>query len=223
MNPVFVTGGTGYLGRPFIEELLARGCEVHALVRHVVLRRDPRLRSLHGRGPRDPEWGFRLASPTCLRECQALGFTGMMTNTTPGSAVVVRFVDGRILKGTTNDFAPLKAVFHLAVRDNPAARALPVPIQQLKGVFFVRSYEGNPKHVEDRDLAKAKGQGRKILVTFADGEVLGGFTTGYSKDKQGFFVIPADPKTNNSRVYVVTAAVKKIEWADAPAPVRVGA
>ncbi len=31
MNPVFVTGGTGYLGRPFIEELLARGCEVHAL------------------------------------------------------------------------------------------------------------------------------------------------------------------------------------------------
>ena len=33
MNPVFVTGGTGYLGRPFIEELLARGCEVHALVR----------------------------------------------------------------------------------------------------------------------------------------------------------------------------------------------
>ena len=31
MNPVFVAGGTGYLGRPFIEELLARGCEVHAL------------------------------------------------------------------------------------------------------------------------------------------------------------------------------------------------
>ena len=33
MNPVFITGGTGYLGRPLIEELLAKGCEVHALVR----------------------------------------------------------------------------------------------------------------------------------------------------------------------------------------------
>ena len=33
MNPVFITGGTGYVGRPLIEALLARGCAVHALVR----------------------------------------------------------------------------------------------------------------------------------------------------------------------------------------------
>jgi len=33
MTPVFVTGGTGYLGRPLIGALLARGCDVHALVR----------------------------------------------------------------------------------------------------------------------------------------------------------------------------------------------
>lgn len=31
--PVFVTGGTGYIGRPFIAALLARGHSVHALVR----------------------------------------------------------------------------------------------------------------------------------------------------------------------------------------------
>jgi hypothetical protein len=146
-----------------------------------------------------------------------------MTNTPVGSAVVVRYVDGRILKGTTHDFAPLKPNFHLTNRDNPAARAVDVPIRELKGVFFVRTYDGNPKHIENRDLAHAKGQGRKIIVTFADGEVLGGFTTGYSKDKQGFFVIPVDPGSNNSRVFVVTAAVKKIEWADAPVPARVGA
>jgi len=140
-----------------------------------------------------------------------------------GSAVVARFVDGRVLKGTTQDFAPHKPVFHLAVWDDPTARALAVPVGALKALFFVHTYEGNPKHVEDRDFAKAKGQGRRIVVTFADDEVLGGFTTGYSKDKQGFFVIPIDPKTNNSRVYVVTAAVKKVEWANAPAPGRVGA
>ena len=147
----------------------------------------------------------------------------MDTVTSRGSAIVARFVDGRVLKGTTHDFAPNKTVFHLSVCGDPAARALAVPIGELKAVFFVRTYEGDPKHVESRDFANAKGQGRKIIVTFADGEVIRGFTTGYSKDKQGFFVIPVDPKANNSRVYAVTASVKTVEWADAPAPVRVGA
>src|SRR4029453_10256077 len=94
-----------------------------------------------------------------------------------GSAVVARFLDGRLLKGTTHDFAPNKPVFHLLPHAAPAPRALEVLLSSLKAVFFVRTYEGNPKRVEDRNLAQAKGQGRKILVTFADGEVLGGFTT----------------------------------------------
>ena len=33
VNPVFVTGGTGYLGRPLITALLERGFVVHALAR----------------------------------------------------------------------------------------------------------------------------------------------------------------------------------------------
>ena len=33
MNPVFVTGSTGYLGLPLIKVLLARSFAVHALVR----------------------------------------------------------------------------------------------------------------------------------------------------------------------------------------------
>jgi nucleoside-diphosphate-sugar epimerase len=30
VNPVFITGGTGYVGRPLIDALLKRGFEVHA-------------------------------------------------------------------------------------------------------------------------------------------------------------------------------------------------
>ena len=33
MNPVFITGGTGYVGRPLIEALLKRGFAVYALTR----------------------------------------------------------------------------------------------------------------------------------------------------------------------------------------------
>jgi len=146
-----------------------------------------------------------------------------MDKANSGSAVVARFVDGRVLKGTTHDFAPQKPVFHLTAWDAPTARALAIPVGALKALFFVRTYDGDPKHVEGADFEKAKGQGRKIIVTFADGEVVCGFTTGYSKDKQGFFVIPVDPASNNSRVYAVTAAIKKVEWADVPASVRHGA
>ena len=131
-------------------------------------------------------------------------------------------MDGRLLKGTTQDFSPHKPSFHVTPSDDPTARATPIPMAGLKAVFFVRTYEGNPKHVENRDVAKAKGQGRKILVTFTDGEVLGGFTTGYNRDKQGFFVIPVDPNANNMRVYVVASSVKSIAFADAPAAAPVG-
>ncbi len=137
-----------------------------------------------------------------------------------GSAVVARFLDGRVLKGTTQDFAAQKSNFHLSVWGEPQARAITIPIGALKAVFFVHTFEGDPKHVDDRNIAGAKGQGRKIVVTFADGELLAGFTAGYSKDKPGFFVIPVDKAGNNARVFVVNAAVKKIEWADTPAPVK---
>ena len=41
MNPVFVAGGTGYVGRPLIEALLKRGFAVYALARPESARRLP--------------------------------------------------------------------------------------------------------------------------------------------------------------------------------------
>jgi hypothetical protein len=132
------------------------------------------------------------------------------------SSVVARFLDGRVLKGTTHDFAPSKPAFHLHGVCDAAERGLVVPIGALKALFFVKTFEGDSKHVENLDVARASGQGRKIIVTFVDGEVVAGFTTGYAKDKQGFFVVPADPRSNNARIYVVTTSVKTVAWADAP-------
>ena len=38
-----------------------------------------------------------------------------------------------------------------------------------------------------------------------DGEVLVGSTLGYDPKRQGFFIFPADPKSNNVRVYIVSS------------------
>ncbi len=128
-----------------------------------------------------------------------------------GQPVVARFMDGRIIKGTTRDFAPNKPLFHLFPWGEETDKALDIPIGALKAVFFVKSYEGDKNYVDDNSFANAKGQGRKLVVTFKDGELLAGFTMGYNPNNQGFFMIPADQKSNNARVYVVNASVKKVE------------
>jgi hypothetical protein len=52
--------------------------------------------------------------------------------------------------------------------------------------------------------------GRKLRIVFKDGEVLVGTTQGYQPGRQGFFVVPADAKSNNERCYVVSAATQEV-------------
>jgi hypothetical protein len=83
----------------------------------------------------------------------------------------------------------------------------------LKAVFFVRDFAGNPMHEERKEYKEGeKPQGRKVEVMFKDGEVLVGTTLGYDPSRPGFFIFPADPKSNNVRVFVVSTAVKKVRF-----------
>lgn len=162
--------------------------------------------------------GFRLA--VCPASCGA-GAEGeatkrgamMSTVASQVGMVVVRFNDGRTLKGITHDFGANKESFHLFEWGDESAEAIAVPVGALKAIFFVKSYEGNKGHVEQKTFDGVNVQARKIVVTFKDGEVLAGTTVGYNPKKQGFFVIPVDPDTNNTRVYVVNESVAKVEWA----------
>ena len=133
-----------------------------------------------------------------------------------GTRVVARFTDGRMLKGTTHDFAPIKTQFHLYESGSQVARTTRVSLAELKAVFFVRTFEGDPGHVTDNDVTEARGQGRRVRVTFNDGEVVAGFTVGFSEDKPGFFLIPRDAACNNARIFVVRQAVRSIEWVAGP-------
>lgn len=126
--------------------------------------------------------------------------------------VVARFLDGRLIKGTTQDFLPNRPTFHVQEGGDPSAVPVSVELAALKAIFFVKSFAGDPAHVESLSLDGAKGQGRKARITFIDNEVVAGFAMGYNPTKPGFFLFPADSTSNNAQIFVVNAAVSKLEW-----------
>lgn len=128
----------------------------------------------------------------------------------PQNRIVVRFVDGRTLKGTTQDFAAAKDAFHVILSEG-GARPVRVATADLKAVFFVRDFLGNATYSEVKAF-DAPVVGRKVKVEFNDGEVLVGTTQSYEPERPGFFMVPADPKSNNERMFIVRAAVRRVEF-----------
>jgi hypothetical protein len=127
--------------------------------------------------------------------------------------IVVRFQDGRLVKGTTTDFLPTKDVFHVVVAGDPSAKPMEVRVGNLKAVFFVKDFSGNAEYAEKRTFDASKpAMGRKLQVVFKDGEILTGTTQGYQPGRVGFFVFPADAHSNNDRCFVVSAAVKDVTF-----------
>jgi len=126
--------------------------------------------------------------------------------------VVARYADGRMVKGSTSDFVPAKDHFHVAEVSVPVGtRPVTVIIKELKAIFFVKDFVGKKEHHMRHEFdAGRPAQGKKIRVTFKDGEVLVGTTQGYAPGRPGFFMIPADSEANIERCYVVTAAARQI-------------
>ena len=128
--------------------------------------------------------------------------------------VVARFADGHMIKGTTSDFAPGKEIFHMTEANAPAGQK-PVEVftRDLKALFFVKDFEGDPKHVTRNEFdPQHPPTGRKIKVLFKDGEELAGTTTGYQPGRPGFFLVPVDADSNNERCYVITAFTREISF-----------
>lgn len=125
--------------------------------------------------------------------------------------VVVRFLDGRILKGVTWDFLPNKEKFHVADATDER-HVTEVSAGDLKAVFFVRTFTGNREYRSRIDPGRlAATPGVKLKVVFLDGEVLYGISQGYTRGRSGFFLAIVDEKDNNERVYVFVHATRTIE------------
>lgn len=151
-------------------------------------------------------WPAPAAEPSGAPDPEPLGAAATWQK------VVVRYADGQLLKGFTQDFHGSKSQFSLWPSITaPAHERVVVPLARLKAVFFVREFGGNPHHVEKKVFG-GLAHGRRIEVTLLDDEVLVGTTLNYRADSTGFFISPADPGGNNLRVFVVPSAVRQLRF-----------
>lgn len=124
--------------------------------------------------------------------------------------IVAHFLDGRVIKGASLDVALDKPHFHIATADQGM---LKVALAELKALFFVKDLQGNPGYQDQPALnpTDPRARGAKPLdIRFKDGERLVGLAPTYHPSRPFFFVLPADPESNNIRILVNRAAVESV-------------
>ena len=93
-------------------------------------------------------------------------------------------------------------------------RLVNVPLDQIKGVFFVRDFGGNPRHPERKIFhSRPRQSGLWVRMIFKDHEVLEGLTPNdlLDLDPAGFYVTPPDMYSNNLRVFVPRSSLVEME------------
>ena len=128
--------------------------------------------------------------------------------------IVIHYLDGHLVKGVTSDFFPNKEFFHIVASASPAGgKPQEVHLVDLKAVFFVKDFTGMPNYKDKKVFEPSKNVvGRKLSVTFKDGELMVGTTTGYQPDRAGFFIVPADPQSNIERCFVITKSTREVKF-----------
>jgi len=89
-------------------------------------------------------------------------------------------------------------------------RDLPLDLEQIKGVFFVRDYEGNAGHIDEKTITTDPEQkGLRVRIRFEDNEMMEGIVENCLDFVQepGFFFWPSDPDGNNELIFVVKSAL----------------
>ncbi len=87
-----------------------------------------------------------------------------------------------------------------------------VDLKKVKGAFYVKSFEGTGVKAQAGRQTFTLSSGQKVRVVFKDGEMMEGFVNDVARLPQavGFYVVPADPVTNNIRVWVNREAVRSV-------------
>lgn len=131
--------------------------------------------------------------------------------------VILRFLDGKMLKGLVKD---LKLTDDNLFIEDESNHQLKVRLKELKAIFFVKTFEGNRTHHEKKTFTGSPPVSRRVFIKFKDGETMMGFIEGEipwergffleSMKEKGFYVLPVDEDSNNTKIMIITSAVKDV-------------
>jgi uncharacterized protein DUF6982 len=126
--------------------------------------------------------------------------------------VVIRKLDKGLVKGYVNPSSYL-GPSGVEVLDREG-RLQGIPLEELKGVFFVRDFKGDPQHLERKLFqSRPRHSGLWVRVTFRDKEVLDGIIPNnlLDLDPSGFSIIPPDAYSNNLKIFIPRRALTAME------------
>jgi small nuclear ribonucleoprotein (snRNP)-like protein len=120
------------------------------------------------------------------------------------SKVVVRLKDKTLLKGEISNFSQYLDLIEVKLLNGDVEI---VDIDNIKAMFFVKSFEGNKKH-QYKYKDELLWEGDKISLTFNDGEKMVGYTQHLDFiNHRGFLITPADVNGNNKHVFASKSAI----------------
>ena len=131
--------------------------------------------------------------------------------------VILRFIDGKMLKGYIRDLKIAEEYLYL---EDESSHQLKVRLKELKAIFYVKKFEGERGHQEKKAFSGTRPGSKRVFVKFKDGETIMGNMEGEIPWHKGFFlesmkekaftIIPVDESSNNIRILVVTTAVEDV-------------
>jgi len=136
----------------------------------------------------------------------------MAGDTSTHKKVVIHRFEKAIIKGFVNLHTYL-GPSSLELLDTEG-HLLTLPLEEVKGVYFVRDFEGDPPRPERRVFhSRPRLTGLWIRMIFKDSEIMEGLISKNLMEMkpQGFLVTPPDFSSNSVRVYIPRSALSRLE------------
>lgn len=124
--------------------------------------------------------------------------------------VVLRYLNGEMEKCLIKPYISCSIKVIQVIREDGSVRT--IPIEKLKAIFFVKDLngKGHKEGAWEEEDPNALKVGKKVVITFKDGEKIKGKVIGEWKKGEGFFIYPIEKNTNNLKIFVVRSSVTEI-------------
>ncbi|HTS69377.1 MAG TPA: hypothetical protein VMO17_10370 [Terriglobia bacterium] len=135
--------------------------------------------------------------------------------------VIARLRDGNLVKGYLH--CPSNSTFEdylqaegssppelIGIRPLNSGEDVSIPLEGLKALFFVRTFDGNKDYPELKFFDKSPpNRGLWVRVQFYDKEAIEGTIENSLRYvvERGFFMKPPDPRSNNEILYVIKSSL----------------